>query len=258
MSKQGKWLILLILGFAPLNSVWADSIASKQTIVDSLRKEAREKQIQYDRQHSKAVCNTRIFVTQPKTVSFYAGKVKESNYIGITSVGQWLVDNHTCVLNKPLIAVTWDVKGKPQYYFSSIGRKQKLFNNQNNTITVQFPRDFAKAPVHGSAVICKVHFHNASPHRAELYIGQKNAAYKIGALLPWQKQVQNIPCFYNQRLMARLLVRKGNQLEARYFKTFGSYTNINHIPTVVFPSQFKEEQPLIVPLTQELLALFLL
>lgn len=255
MYQLSVGLILTLLCFYPTTVSFADINFNAQAIVKELKEEAHAKIKQKTLKQNQIHCSTRLFVTQPKTVLFYAGGIKAGNVLGIVGVGKWVEKNDLCIPNKVVTAVTWDERGKPQYYVTRRGNKQQYINNINNLITIEFPKDFAKAPLRTASVICKMQLVNASHEKVDFFAGAQTSSYKLAQLKPGEKVLQEMPCFKNQKIIARILKSQEQTIALHSFKTVKVYSDINQIPSVVFPSQFIAQKMITVPLTTDLLVL---
>lgn len=253
MKYKWKFCLIIVLTCLPfVPGTASDKKIIEQTLKE-LRTDAYEKQRLDKIKSGNKICNTKILVTTSKTVSFYVGKVVSKNYLGTTGVGQWLNNNQQCIDNKPIFAVSWNEKGTPYQYVSQVGREQRNYNNINKLILVQYPRDFAKALKEPKqAVMCKVQLLNNSKQKVEVFAGQVTATMRLGRMNAWSKQLTHASCFRNQPIFVRMLVKEDKDLKIVYYRSKEVLSDINHIPTIIFPNQFVEVKTLTIPLSPDL------
>ena len=188
-------------------------------------------------QAQEAVCHTQILVTTPQTVSFYLGPITQDTFVGTGGTGKWLNTYAVCIKDKKVRAIAWDSDGNKHTYKST-----QTYNNINNFITVIYPQDFDGAPSVTSSALCQVHLFNNSKALVAVYVKTATANNKITVLKPYQNQIYTSLCFNSEALIARLTYKdkNGRWQNGQRYKSLTKYTDINDIPFVTFPDDFKK------------------
>lgn len=197
------------------------------------------------------VCRTKILVTSPSTVAFYRDKVDSANYLGITKVGHWLQNDAMCIDSQPLIAVTWNETGKA-FAFKS----KRRVGNINQQLSLVYPQDFVATSAK-KTILCQVSVLNNSAIPIALYAEKIASDTRIALLKPYQKQLLVAPCFNNKRILGVYAKQNQETLLLSYFLSKTTVNDINHIPMVEFPRQFKSAGSKQVTLKPDLLKILL-
>lgn len=184
------------------------------------------------------VCATQIFVTTPQTVSFYLGDVGQDHFAGTTAMGKWLRNNTICLNNQFIHAVVWDSEGKKHKY-KSIQR----YNNVNNTITVLYPKDFAKAPVSQENISCQIHLINNSKEQLTFYVKSATPAHELATAAPYQNKVVTSPCFTDEKIIARQMQQnaEGKLVAGDRYQALQTYSDINQLALIIYPEGFNRD-----------------
>jgi len=205
------------------------------------------------------ICHTQLLVTTPQTVGFYLGRVTKNNFVGYTTAGKWINTYDKCVNNKKISAVVWDQKGERHTYHS-----KKKYNNINNFITLIYPQDFNNVKRSETNVFCNIHILNNSNKFSAFYVKHARASNKLTVLAPWQSKLVTSPCFTGEKIIAKVLYKdrglscKVNDTspqcikdkyyehhpekwkEGQRYKSIKRYTDINKIPYIAYPDNFKK------------------
>ncbi len=196
------------------------------------------------------VCNSQLLVTTPQTVSFYAGSVTEKNYLGTTSVGRLLRNNASCYSQKKIAAVVWNaVPNHPQIKRQTFSTRNK-YNNRNQNVVVQYPKDFANAPHSQKAVFCRSQIFNNSKHVIKVYAGKVALNHQIAEIKPWHHFAGFSLCYANVPLIAQYDIPSSQAKLIQRFRTSKKYTDVNHLVLAEFPKNFHKTHVIKVPLLE--------
>ena len=188
-------------------------------------------------QQEAVICHTQLLVATPQTVGFYLGTVTKNNFVGYANVGQWLRTYAVCLTDQYVRAVVWDSQGRKHVY-----KSKEKYNNVNSYITLIYPQDFDGALAEQADVVCRLHLLNNSAQNVSFYVKSSFATHKLITLNPWQTQIVTSPCFSNEEIIARTLYKNKQGLwqEEQRYKSEQKYTDINTVPYLSFPDNFKE------------------
>lgn len=183
--------------------------------------------------HQSFICHTKIMVTTPNTVAFYREKNQFKQYLGVTGVGKWLTNKQMCIDNQPVVAVTWDRNGKPHTF-----RTLKNYSNINQQLSVIYPKDF-NAPTTNDTVLCRVSVLNNGASPMAFYAEKIASDRRLAILKPFEHRVFDAPCFKDKRILGVFAKQQQDKLTLYYFATTLAMNDINHLPYIEFPKQFK-------------------
>tara|TARA_B100000989_G_scaffold289574_1_gene261606 strand:- start:1398 stop:2042 length:645 start_codon:yes stop_codon:yes gene_type:complete len=201
------------------------------------------------------VCVSRYAVTTSQTVSFYRGSVAPQNYLGTTTARQWLNDNQHCILNQPIIALTWQyakgITGKTklkEYVYTS----RTNYNNNNQFVFAEFPIDFSQAPKSRTTMMCRANIMNNSAETVTFYGGRPKTDHKLGTARAWQHISVPAPCFYRKAIYAQVRsVQNNKKVLIHNYKTYLNYTDVNNYNLLTtFPKGFMRTNDEVISLLQ--------
>jgi hypothetical protein len=198
----------------------------------------------------KEQCLTRIEVNASQTVSFYAKKVHGANYLGTGSQKETVRDNQHCFKDQVIIAMTWDEKGKKH-----IAKTAKPYSNMKHSLTLKYPENFKNVAASNLPILCKVRIFNNTDKEVTFYAGKARLVSQLGEAKPRQSISKTVPCFSQERLLARVTEPMGNWMYVQRYKTLTTYSSINQQPAITFPNHFEKKKDAMIPVHKYWLSL---
>ncbi len=177
-------------------------------------------------------CDLNIALDSDQTVSFYLKDLTAAHRLGTLFAGQELQDKR-CFSDEKLIAITWDERAK-RYESKTWDR----LSNRDQSIYIEYPKDFKEAFVPNKEVLCETEISNNSPVFVNYYAGHADPEHLLMRLAPWQDQAKMTPCYDAKTIHALSAGSVDGHLQADTFASLAQYSDDNHYVYLDFPKDF--------------------